>query len=758
MDNLSPVLRVEQSTLTLHPVRNVRLKGHTGKYVDGHVETNEQNLSNSIFKALTNLDEFQLTLNNSEASFSEGENVISKTTFQKRITLDRNFSSEGTDQHSPFQQHPVSNSPLPSVQGYSFMPAHQNVSSLCTQNAFPPYSNKSSLTEMNTQFWTLLRDISATSRKFTGEDFYSVNSFFRDIEENFDLFPAISSSQKLIFAKRLVCGTAKSFLFSQRNLNTYESFKKALIEEFSDSVTSIEIHRELEKRKMYKTETLMQYFNSMRELANRCDSKIDEASIIQYVLNGIDGPRSYKIILYGAISFSEFKQKLRTYETVIKNMGIHNSNSPNFRHSYESRGRDFKQQRFQRKPTKFNASDAARNPQRCFNCNDIGHLSKSCPNHSRGPRCLSCNLYGHKSFECRRANLNNTSTPPSGVNAVHELPSPINMCKDVTIFGRKLNELVDTGSNLTLLRNSTYINIDAPPLKQTNTLLTGFGFSRINVIGTFDSEITIDDQIFPVTVSVVPNSCTNYDLIIGCPNVSQHNRAEVEQLLSTYTPKKTKTVNIELDIALTDDERIFHKPRRLPFAERDIVDAQVDEWVKNGIVEPSSSSYASQVVVVKKKDGKSRVCIDYRRLNRKLIKDNHPLPLIDDILDCLQNVKIFTTLDLKNGFSHVAVNERSSKFTSFVTHNGQYQFRRMPFGLSTCPSTFMRYINAIFRHLISKSIVLPYMDDVVIPAANESQALEYLKIVLEVACDYGLEINFKNVNFYIIQLSFLAIL
>ncbi|GFX23414.1 transposon Tf2-6 polyprotein [Trichonephila clavipes] len=128
----------------------------------------------------------------------------------------------------------------------------------------------------------------------------------------------------------------------------------------------------------------------------------------------------------------------------------------------------------------------------------------------------------------------------------------------------------------------------------------------------------------------------------------------------------------QLDIALTDDEPIFHKLRRLPFAERDIVYAQVDEWVKNGIVEPRSSPYASQVVVVK-----------------------------------------------------------SRKFTSFVTHNGQYKFRRMPFGLSTCPSTFMRYINAIFRHLISKSIVLPYMDDVVIPAANESQAFEYLKIVLE---------------------------
>ncbi|GFT19887.1 retrovirus-related Pol polyprotein from transposon 297 [Trichonephila clavipes] len=80
----------------------------------------------------------------------------------------------------------------------------------------------------------------------------------------------------------------------------------------------------------------------------------------------------------------------------------------------------------------------------------------------------------------------------------------------------------------------------------------------------------------------------------------------------------------------------------------------------------------------------------------------------------------------------------------------------MPFGLSTCPSTFMRYINAIFRHLISKSIVLPYMDDVVIPTANESQALEYLKIVLQVACDYGLEINFKKCQFLHNKTEFLG--
>ncbi|GFU92097.1 retrovirus-related Pol polyprotein from transposon 17.6 [Trichonephila clavipes] len=80
----------------------------------------------------------------------------------------------------------------------------------------------------------------------------------------------------------------------------------------------------------------------------------------------------------------------------------------------------------------------------------------------------------------------------------------------------------------------------------------------------------------------------------------------------------------------------------------------------------------------------------------------------------------------------------------------------MSFGLSTCPSNFIRYINAIFRHLISNSIVLPYMDDVVIPTANESQTLEYLKIVLQVACDYGLEINFKKCQFLHNTIEFLG--
>jgi len=104
----------------------------------------------------------------------------------------------------------------------------------------------------------------------------------------------------------------------------------------------------------------------------------------------------------------------------------------------------------------------------------------------------------------------------------------------------------------------------------------------------------------------------------------------------------------------------------------------------------------SPVVSVKKKDGTPRLCIDYRRLNKIIVKDKFLLPLIEDILDRLQESCVFSTIDLKNGFFHVDVKKDSTKYTSFVTHEGQYQFLKVLFGLYNSPAVFQRFINTIF--------------------------------------------------------------
>ncbi|GFY44031.1 retrovirus-related Pol polyprotein from transposon 297 [Trichonephila inaurata madagascariensis] len=150
------------------------------------------------------------------------------------------------------------------------------------------------------------------------------------------------------------------------------------------------------------------------------------------------------------------------------------------------------------------------------------------------------------------------------------------------------------------------------------------------------------------------------------------------------------------------------------------------------------------------------MCIDYRKLNQKLVKDKFPLPLIEDVLDTLQEAKVYSTLDLRNGFFHVDVDEDCRKYTSFIVPDGQFEFNKVPFGLSTSPGVFQLYVSSIFRDLTRKGIVISYLDDLVIPAKDEKEGLEKLKIVFEVAKKYSLEIKFKKCQFLKNTIEFLG--
>lgn len=233
-------------------------------------------------------------------------------------------------------------------------------------------------------------------------------------------------------------------------------------------------------------------------------------------------------------------------------------------------------------------------------------------------------------------------------------------------------------------------------------------------------------------------------------------KKEVEYLVKEYKPNKTKESPIELKIILTDDIPVSQRARRLPPNEKDIVENQIKEWLQDGIITHSNSDYAVPILAVPKKDGSIRVCVDYRPINRKIIKDRYPLPNIEEQIDRLQGAKIYSTLDLANGFFHIPVSQDSRKYTSFITLSGQYEYLRAPFGLCLCPPVFQRFINTIFAELISNGIVIPYMDDIVIPSQTEQEALEKLKQVLKVAEEFGLNIKWKKCTLLQRRIEFLG--
>lgn len=151
---------------------------------------------------------------------------------------------------------------------------------------------------------------------------------------------------------------------------------------------------------------------------------------------------------------------------------------------------------------------------------------------------------------------------------------------------------------------------------------------------------------------------------------------------------RTKIVKHRID---TGDARpIRQTPRRLPQVKREEAEQIVQQMERDGVIEPSSSPWASPVVLVRKKDGSTRFCVAYRRLNDVTKKDSHPLPRIDDTLDALAGSILFSTLDLKSGYWQVEMDPADREKTAFTLGTGLWQFTVIPFGLCNAPVTFER--------------------------------------------------------------------
>lgn len=247
------------------------------------------------------------------------------------------------------------------------------------------------------------------------------------------------------------------------------------------------------------------------------------------------------------------------------------------------------------------------------------------------------------------------------------------------------------------------------------------------------------------------------------PNLTEDDKRKLRNLINNNVDSFAKsfmdigkTDKIELNIELTSTEPVACRPYRLPYTQRDIVKGTVGELLQAGIMRPSKSSYASPVVLVGKRTGGERMCIDYRRLNSVTKKEYVPPMCVDEQLDHLSKKKYFTSLDFASGYYQVPVAEESRHLTAFVTDDGVFEFERMPFGLVNAPSVFNRLMRTVFADLVPDVITI-YMDDILIASETVEEGLEKLDCVFRVLRQEGLTLNPRKCRFLFESVEYLGI-
>ena len=240
--------------------------------------------------------------------------------------------------------------------------------------------------------------------------------------------------------------------------------------------------------------------------------------------------------------------------------------------------------------------------------------------------------------------------------------------------------------------------------------------------------------------------------------LTTEHREQLEALLGEYQGvfkgKPGRTNIMRHFIHTTDSSPVKQRPYRLPHAYWDEVKQELRQMLAEGIIEPSQSDWASPIVLVRKKDGSIRLCVDYRKLNAQTKMDAYPMPRIEDILDRVGKAKFISTIDLTRGYWQVPLATEDKHKTAFTSPFGLYQFCVMPFGLNGAPATFQRLMNEMVRDM--EKFVHAYLDDLVIFSDTWEEHLSHLGAMLEKIQQLGLTAKMAKCQWAMSECSYLG--
>jgi hypothetical protein len=217
-------------------------------------------------------------------------------------------------------------------------------------------------------------------------------------------------------------------------------------------------------------------------------------------------------------------------------------------------------------------------------------------------------------------------------------------------------------------------------------------------------------------------------------------------------PKRWVDHKIELEAG---SKPLFGPIYQMSPLELDEAKKQLTDLLERGLIQPSKSPHGAPILLVCKANGKLRMCVDYRALNKLTVKNRSPLPRIDELLDRLHGASVFTKLDLQSGYWQIRIAEEDIPKTAFRTRYGQYEWRVMPFGLTNAPATFQTLMNDVLRPFLDNFVIV-YLDGILIFSKTPKEHLEHVDKVLTALKKAGLFADLDKCAFAMKEVSFLG--
>lgn len=423
------------------------------------------------------------------------------------------------------------------------------------------------------------------------------------------------------------------------------------------------------------------------------------------------------------------------------------------------------------------------------------HPPKQCP--AFGKICFKCQKENHFGKLCRsssrltvRDKMQDRSAHSPAGSAINSLERDItdfdigevkiNSCskdqdhknswwKEIVINGKKVSCKLDTGAEANVMPASVFERLPGKPrLQKTKTVLTAYGNSKIQPLGTTTLEARINEKKQLLEFYIVDIRAPTIIGLISCCNLKILQRIDsftadpgvntVNKLLDEFGDvfegigQLSREHHISVDPTI---QPVIHPPRRVPLALQPRLKSKLESLVHSGIIEKRDepTDWVNSLIIVEKKDGSLRLCLDPRDLNKAIKGEHFSIPTCDDILPKLHGRRVFSIIDMKDGFWQVKLDDSSCRLCTFNTPFGRYSFRRLPFGISSAPEVFQKRSLEIFADIEGVFIVF---DDLIIAAKDETQHDLILRKVLERAREANVRFNKAKLQLKVSSVKYLG--